>query len=152
MGQILGIFGDSSGEHAFLDTNGAYSIIDVPNALATAAWGISNNSLMTLQWLDANNIWESSLYDGTTFTTIDVPGAAQTFAHSINKSGNIVFSWFDFYGNYHSALRSGGSYYLFDDPKGTSTRADGLNDSNLIVGRFNPTGSLNFDGFKATLK
>jgi hypothetical protein len=108
---------------------------------------------MTLQWLDANSLTESSLYNGTTYTTIDVPGAFTTSAHSINKSGNVVFGWYDLYTVEHAALLSGGSYYIFDDAAGSQARADGINDTNLIVGRMlQPGSTTNYYGFKGTLK
>jgi hypothetical protein len=71
--------------------------------------------------------------------------AGRTFR--INKTGNVVYSWQDFYGNFHGAILSAGSYYIFDAPNGNNTRNDGLNDSNIFVGRFNPNGNQNYDGF-----
>jgi hypothetical protein len=83
---------------------------------------------------------QSSLYNGTNYTTIDVPGAASTYAQGINTAGDIVFFWFDPYGVAHSALKKGNAYYVFDFPNGSGTIARGINDSNLLVGSYDPAG------------
>src|SRR4051794_16662368 len=38
-GQIVGFFSDSTGGHGFLDTGGSFTLIDVPGAVQTSAFG-----------------------------------------------------------------------------------------------------------------
>jgi hypothetical protein len=153
-GDIAGQFNDvSNAQHGFLlkgGVGGTLTQLDVPGATATVAWGVNAADTVTVTFTDSAGYTEAATYNSTTqtYTTIDLPGAAFMSAHSINKSGAVVYSWFDLSGGYHGGLFSGGSYYLLDDPGGNGTRADGINDSGIIVGRYNPTGSTDFDGFK----
>lgn len=115
-------------------------------------WGINDNGLMTVNYVDANGFEEADTYNGTTFTGIDVPGALSSFAHQLNKSGNIAFSWSDYYGVFHGAVLQNGSYYLFDNyATGNGLRADGINDSNVLVGRFLLNSNGQYSGFQASI-
>ena len=119
-------------------------------ATATYAWGINSAGTITLGWNDSAGFTEASTYNGSTYTGINLVGAYDFAVHSINSSGDVVYTWIDSNGMDHGGLLSGGVYYLLDDPGGTGTRADGITDAGLIVGRYNPTGSTNYDGFKGT--
>jgi len=125
----------------------------VPGSQGTGGWGINNSGEVTLQWGDQYGFIQSSLYNGSTFTTIDVPGGYTTGVHSINTQGDIVFVWGDRYGNNHAAILNAGSYYVFDVPAslGTGTDADGVNDFGQIVGHFTPTGTSVFEAYSGKL-
>ena len=105
---------------------------------------------MALQWVDSVGEFESSTYNGSTYTTVAVPGFIETGAHGIDKNGDIAFSVIDLDGNAHGGVLKAGSFYFFDDPTGTQTRADGINDGGVVVGRFLQGNGTDFDGFDAT--
>jgi probable HAF family extracellular repeat protein len=155
-GEIVGFVTDSNNVvHGYFWDGKKYTILDYPGANNfTAAWGINNAGLVTLQWIDSSGNYEAALYNTKTkkySKPITVPGAAQTYVHSINNAGDIVFSWYDSSGNAHGALRIGKTFYTFSDPKGPNyTKSDGINDKREIVGRFEPTGSKFEKSFEAT--
>jgi uncharacterized membrane protein len=155
-GEIAGFVTDSNNVvHGYFWDGKKYTILDYPGANNfTAAWGINNAGLITLQWIDSGGNYEAGLYNTETkkySNPITVPGAAQTYIHSINNSGDIVFSWDDSSGNSFGALLMGKKFYKFSDPKAPDyTRPDGINDKREIVGRFEPTGSKFEQSFEAT--
>jgi hypothetical protein len=107
-------------------------------------WGINDSGVLTEEWLDPFNAWESSMGTGDG-TVVDIPGASQTFAHAINNLGDVVFGWQGGIG-WHSAIlkNSTYTYYVFDQPdmgnaaneNGIVPGAYGINDNDLIVGTF----------------
>lgn len=153
-GDLSGYFVDSSNvAHGFLlkgGIGGTLTQLDVPGATQTFGISVNASDTVAVQWTDSAGSTESSLYNdsSSTYTTINLPGAEFVYVHSINKAGDVVYSWVGPDATFHGGLLSGGSYYLLDDPSGTGTRTDGINDSNLIVGRYLPTGSANFEGLK----
>ncbi len=152
-GQITGYFVDSSNvEHGFLlsGPGGTYTQLDAPGATYTYAFSINASGNITLGWGDAAGYTEASVYNGSTYTSVNLPGTYNFDVHGLNSSGDVVYVWYDGDGNAHGGLLSGGAYYLVDVPVGTNTHADGINDSGLIVGRYNPKGSSNYDGFKGS--
>jgi hypothetical protein len=92
------------------------------------------NGVSTVQWGDSSGNTESSIYDGSTFTTINVPGAVSSYAHGIDSSGNVVYSWSDSGGVFHGAGRLNGKYTKFNAPGCVDTYADGINDQRVVVG------------------
>ncbi|HEV2381515.1 MAG TPA: hypothetical protein VG206_17180 [Terriglobia bacterium] len=153
-GDISGVFVDASNaEHGFLlkgGVGGTLTQLDVPGATYTFGWGINASDTVTLIWGNSKNNAESSTYNATTkaYTTVNVPGAVNVYAHSINKTGAIAYAWSDASGNYHAGLLSGGSYYLLDEASGSNIHGDGINDTGLMVGRYYPTRTTTYQGFK----
>lgn len=156
-GWVAGFYTDSAGVyHGFLLKDKRYRKIDAPGATGTLAYGVNNNGLMTVQWINSLGYRESSLYNGNTGKfgkTINVPGAVSSYAHSIDTEGDVVFVWYDSASNIgHGALRTvkDGKFHRLDDPKGAQgTRADGINDHGLIVGNYTTIDNVLY-GFKAT--
>ena len=146
-GEIAGFVTDSNNVvHGYFWDGKKYTILDYPGANNfTAAWGINNAGLVTLQWIDSSGNYEAAVYNSKKkkySNPITVPGAAQTYVHSINNAGDIVFSWDDSSGNSFGALLTGKKFYIFSDPKAPDyTRPDGINDKHEIVGRYEPTWS-----------
>jgi uncharacterized membrane protein len=159
-GEIVGDYDDSSGvDVGFLLKGNNYTTLDLSGSTFTLAYGINNSGWITIIWGDSAGNSESSLYDSKTKEyskkPINVPDAASSWAHLIDTAGDIVYRWTDSAGITHGALctkctSNGRKYYKFDDPKGSNLRADGINDHRTIVGRFIPTKSSEFEGFKAT--
>jgi hypothetical protein len=150
-GQVIGYFVDSSNvAHGFLlsAVGGTYQQLDVPGATQSYGYGINNAGEVTLQWTDAAGEIEAALYNGSTYTPINLPGATNLYVHALNNNGDAVYSWLDAAGNFHGGLLSGGLYYLLDESGSTNTRGDGINDSGLIVGRYYPSGTTTYQGFK----
>jgi hypothetical protein len=107
----------------------------------------NNQGTIVLYWENSNNAFESSLYNGSTYTTIDVPRATNTQAWDIDNNGDVVYQWSDAKGT-HGALRQQGKYYKFDDQHGVGTTYGfGINDHSQIVGSYVVSG---FQGFEAT--
>ncbi len=87
-GQIVGLFGDASGTHGFLDAGGSFTTIDVSRTTGTAAFGINDSGQIV--GLFGHRLAHSFLDAGGSFTSIDIPGASVTHASGINNSGQIV--------------------------------------------------------------
>jgi uncharacterized membrane protein len=155
-GEVAGFMTDSSNVvHGYVWDGKLYIILDYPGANGfTAAWGINNAGLVTLQWIDSSGNYEAAVYNTKTrkySKPITVPGAAQTYVHSINNAGDIIFSWDDSNGNSFGALLKRKKFYTFSDPKAPDyTRPDGINDKGEIIGRYEPTGSKFEKSFEAT--
>jgi len=143
-GQIVGGFGDASGNHGFLrDAGGTFTTIDVPDATYTWAYGINGaGQVVGFFFPPYPSNGHGFLRDtGGTFTTIDVPGATgDTEAHGINNTGQIVGTFKDASGT-HGFLRDpGGTFTAIDVPGATNTWAYGINDAGQIVGTFTDAG------------
>lgn len=145
VGNILGFSYD-------LNTN-SFTTLEVPNAVNTAATGINNAGLITLQAADpASGLVDSYLFNGSSYASIGVTGATQSWVRGINNNGDIVYttqdsSGFDWGVFFYATLQE---VYWFNQPEGLhNTRAYGLNDevagprsSKLrIVGEYSPPGS-----------
>jgi len=85
--QIVGLYFDTSGSHAFLDSGGMFSTIVVPFAGASfpAANGINNAGLIVGKYVDADGL-HGFVGKGGNFNPVDVPfdGVTGTFASGIN--------------------------------------------------------------------
>jgi hypothetical protein len=92
-GQVVGVWFDAQArEHGFLLTNGQYTSIDVPGAVATEVLGINSSNLPTLigDYLDVNGaVHGFTLQDGN-FKRVDVPNAVGTTVTGINDTNRIV--------------------------------------------------------------
>jgi probable HAF family extracellular repeat protein len=75
LGEIVGEFVDVDGIPKGWIFNGtSYETVVVPSSIATSASDINMNGLVTVQWVTATGyLYNSAIYDGTTFTMIDVP-------------------------------------------------------------------------------
>jgi probable HAF family extracellular repeat protein len=88
-GQIVGAFGNITGEHGFLDTGGSFTQLDVPGANLTVPIGV-NDAGQIVGLFDDITGEHGFLYTGGSFTQLDVPGAIQTAAGGINDAAQIV--------------------------------------------------------------
>jgi hypothetical protein len=85
-------YGDQSGEHGFLDTDGSFTLLEVPGAHDTTPTGINDRSQIVGVCFDAPC---GFLYEDGVFTLLDIPGAATISANGINNSGLIVGNYRD---------------------------------------------------------
>ena len=164
VGQIVGLFSNSTGTHGFLDTNGNFTTIDDPDATvttfgttATEAYGINNKGQIVGIYLGPG-YWKSFLYTAGRFTTLADPVAVfnpgppdsggipfsggGTFATGINNSGQTVGYYFDSAGAFNGFVYTNGSFTTIDEPSapggtfGSGTIAFGINDWGEIVGAY----------------
>ncbi len=56
----------------------------------TFATGINKSGKICLYWIDSSNVYESSVYNGKTYTTINVPGAANSYALDLDTAGDVT--------------------------------------------------------------
>ena len=91
-GQIVGLFGDSTGTHGFLtnNTGGSFIPIDVPGARFTDARGINDAGQIVGTFIDSTAHGFLTNNTGGSFIPIDVPGAIGAEAFGINDAGQIV--------------------------------------------------------------
>jgi probable HAF family extracellular repeat protein len=139
------------GQHGFVYSNGSFTTLDAPGALAssTDANGINNAGQIVGAFLDNSSIGHGFLYTAGLFTTIEVPGALYTAAFGINDAEQIVGLFGDSAGT-HGFVDTGGSFTEFDVPgSSSSTWAYGINNAGQIVGYFQ-SNSGGFQGFLAT--
>jgi uncharacterized membrane protein len=161
-GNIVGFGGDGfGGGDGFLRRGSNYETIFGPCARGAAmqcpngsgAVGVNRNDLVTVNWA-TNTTFQTSLFDGRTYTSIKVPGAKESFAGGISNLGDVVLYWGSVEGGFlNGALRHAGKYYRFYDPQGKSdTIPLGLNDDRVIVGAYSPGGThdIHVYGFIAT--
>ena len=145
LGQIVGAYADSNGNHGFLDIAGTYTTLNDPNASqGTFANGINNLGQIVGNYLDASGASHGFLYSGGVYTTIDdplasggSPGAEGTYAQGINNAGQIVGYYWVGSAEY-GFLYSNGTFTTLNDLSATNgTYATAINNVNEIVGTFN---------------
>jgi probable HAF family extracellular repeat protein len=124
--------------HGFVDTAGTFTKIDVPGAIFTRAYGISDAGKVVGYSLDGG--LHGFLYAAGSFTTIDVPSANYTLAYGINNPGQIVGQYEDSSRRGHGFLDTSGSFTTIDVPGAMNTIAYGINDVGQIVGVFDSGG------------
>ena len=83
---------------------GAYTTLDVPDALLTVAEGINDRGEIVGLYIDANGNQHGFVWCDGTYTTVDVPGESNTGVFSINAKGEIVGSYDDASGVTHGYL------------------------------------------------
>jgi probable HAF family extracellular repeat protein len=135
-GAILGYYIDANGvAHGFIrSANGKYTIIDVPGAAGTQAFGINDDGTVVGWGLEANGAYHGYLRDDHgNFTTFDVPGAAPYHPQgalpgviiplplSINRSGTVTGTYVDGKGVFHCFVRSRDGNITSFDPVGSVT-------------------------------
>src|SRR3990172_3427003 len=86
-GDIVGQFGDGTGQHGFLLRQGSFTTIDVPGATGTSAAGINPQGDIAGVFSDSGGSHGFLRTYRGTFTTIDVPGGIDTQARGINAQG-----------------------------------------------------------------
>jgi len=105
---IVGLYTDlgTNKEHGFIDTNGSFVALDVPQSVWTNAWDINPDGTAVVgTFLAANGSLHGFLYANGTFTGIDDPDAGGfTQAYGINSSGTIVGFYRGKDGKHHGFL------------------------------------------------
>jgi hypothetical protein len=112
--------------------------LDVPNAAATYAQGISGGNIVGY-YLDTNGTFHGFLYNGSNYTTLDDPKAATgpglnvgTFAQGIDGT-NVVGFYVGSDNMDHGFLFNGSSYTTLDDPRGAGgTTVFGISGPNIV--------------------
>ena len=139
-GEIVGNYGDATGLHGYVYSQGVLTAIDVPGAdvLYTNANAINNSGIIVGSYGgDASGTPHSFVYSNGIFTTLYPPGnhsIDQSFG--INDSNSIVGT----IGN-QAYLYEGGMYTTFEFLGGAPTSAYGINNSNAIVGCYGAAGT-----------
>ena len=78
-----------------------YTLIDVPNAVSTVAWGIDNNGGPVVgEYTDGAGTTHGFLLQNQVFETIDVPNSIFTTCHGVSVS-NVAGSYVDSNGVMH---------------------------------------------------
>ena len=152
-GTVVGYYVDTDGmAHGFIrSVRGTYTIIDVPGAAGTQAYGINDKGTVVGWWFEPLTT-KGSVYHGYlrdkdgNLTYFDVPGAAPFLPQSgsplvviplplsINRGGTVFGSDVDEYGVYHCFVRSpDGGIVTFDAPgAGTGPGQGTIGDTNGI--------------------
>lgn len=152
-GDIVGAFGDSSGDHGFLLRAGSFTSFDYPGSVWTEAWGINPQGDIVGQYgLTDKTIHGFLLRDGN-LSPIDVPGQPNTMPVGISPNGTIV-------GCYHVGNASGGTIlntmfgFVMDSEGGVTsypmarTMHNGINPSGDITGNYaDPTTGIFRDSY-----
>jgi probable HAF family extracellular repeat protein len=139
-GQIVGYFYGDIRSHAFLDTNGAITTIDIPGLTITGARAINDLG----QILVGGDYYDGFLYSNGVFSTIDIPGAKYTYLYGINDAGQIVG-----FGVRGGILDPVNGFTPIVVPGAQTTIPSGINNVGQIVGTFiDSSGSAH--GFVAT--
>jgi probable HAF family extracellular repeat protein len=116
----------------FLYAAGMFTLLDVPGATYTQAFGINNHGQIVGVYGDASTPQQGFLYDGGVFTPLSV-----TVAWGINDAGQIVGTTSGPDGKLVGALDDGGVLTILDVPGSTQTVAHGINNASKIVGSYN---------------
>lgn len=148
MGQIVGHFTDSTGNHGFLDVNGHFTQIDFPGSSNTGFSGINNAGEIVGGYEDSSP--QGFLYTNGVFSPVNFPGNLYDGTSAINNLGQITGSVQFRRVAQHGFLYSNGGYSLIILPFTNSfSEAHGINDSGQIVGVYfaaNASGFLDTNG------
>lgn len=147
-GDLVGEYGDTNRHlHGFADHNGAFTSIDVPNALTTQAEGINNTGDIVGTYSAAGH-GHGYIDHDSTFTTIDVPGAVSTNVSGVNDEGMLVGTYTDSSMKSHGFIYDNGSFTPIDFPGASGTEARGINDWGQIAGDYSDSNGT-YHGFVA---
>ena len=147
-GQMVGAVRLQNVWHGFFrDSAGTFTLLDVPGASSTQAFGINNSGAIVGMFPDANMIAHGFLQAPQgALTVLDAPGAARdpsifgepvgTVAAGINTKGEVVGQVLDSNGVVRGFLWQSGTFSLFDIPGAIYTTAGGINNTAQIVGSF----------------
>lgn len=99
---MVGLFTDTDGRGKGYVVNGsAFSALEVPSALSTAAWDVNTSRIVVGVYTDAGGTVHGFQFDGRNFSRVDVPGAAITRVFGINALGDMVGAFVDVAGRTH---------------------------------------------------
>ena len=128
--------------HAGLAQYTGASLIDVPGAVGTYAFGINDAGEIVGYYQAPDDRWHgfSRMGVGGTVTTFDAPEAAATYAHGVNAAGVIVGHFVDAAKNTHGYLRNPDGTFVTIDVAGAEDHArvrhqQGRRDRRLLRGR-----------------
>ncbi|MHB8732100.1 MAG: hypothetical protein ACYDAB_09940 [bacterium] len=149
LGQAAVDYFDANNVHhaAVRDASGALTVIDLPGAALTWAYGTNNAGQVVGAYRDKTTFATHGYVraSGGAVTTVDYPGAPNgTQALGINDLGQIVGSYVDAAGVEHGFFRdTGGQFTTIDAPNATGglTAAAGINDFGQIAGYYAGTSS-----------
>jgi probable HAF family extracellular repeat protein len=136
LGQVTGIFIDSEGIHSFLLDNGAFTIIDDPDAVgSTLTLDVSDNGRIVGAY---DVVGHGVLQDEHgNFMTIDHPdGVGETILTGINHRNQIVGDYLDVDGTLHSFLLDKGRFTTLEIPGALGSAAAQINARGQIVGAY----------------
>jgi probable HAF family extracellular repeat protein len=156
-GQIVGGYGNTSGNYGYLYSGGIFTTLSVPGAFqyspstffdggGTSAEGINNAGEIAGTWTNSSGYEQGFEYSGGTFTDtgIDEPGESYTALYGINDSGLISGNAFNFVHGVRSVnsafLYNGSTFTPIAYPGATSTTVQGINDSGDAVGWYSLDG------------
>jgi hypothetical protein len=153
-GTIVGYYFDTNFViHGFIrSAQGEYTIIDVPGAAGTAAYGINEKGTTVGWWFDTSFAVHGYVRDDDgNFTTFDVPGAGTgqfqgTYPLAINVSGTVSGQYTDGKGMNHGFARSpDGTITSFDPVGSTGALVDfpGITRAGAISGLYSDANNVN---------
>jgi probable HAF family extracellular repeat protein len=153
-GVIVGYYVDANNvSHGFIRSpHGKYTIIDVPGAAGTLAFGINDEGTVVGWGFEANGVYHGFLRDEDGhFTTFDVPGAGPFIPQAnsplvilplpltINSSGTVAGDYVDKNNVFHGFVRSpDGNITSFDPAGSVATFGDtsGITRAGTIAGGY----------------
>ena len=139
--------------HAFIDSNGRFTIIDPQGATTAAPIAINNNNQVVGQYTDVNFNVGSFLYSGGKTSVLSAPGASQIQARAINNNGVVVGQYQGKDNLTHGFATKNGHNYSINGPGAYFTTANGVSDSNDVFGIYisnAPDGSQQIHGYLAS--
>jgi uncharacterized membrane protein len=136
-GQVVGNYGDNSGQHAYIYNGSSFSTLDIP--AGAQPWGINNRGEVSGLYYSPSvgvpPFIHGFLYSNGTFIILDDPAAGRaTVATGINDHSQVV-GYYDDY-PHHGFIYSNGTYVTLDDPLAgpNGTAAMGINNRGDVVG------------------
>ncbi|HEY7389552.1 MAG TPA: hypothetical protein VH640_13645 [Bryobacteraceae bacterium] len=141
-GQVLGVYSDAAGTHAFVDSSGSFANIAFDSPPETSVVSFNDAGHIVGWYTDvypsgALGASHAYVYTNGTFTSFDFPGApvyGGTQAYAINDLGQIVGGYADGAGA-QGFLYSSGTINPLNLPFSLVTPA-AINDKGEIVGQF----------------
>jgi probable HAF family extracellular repeat protein len=137
--QIIGTYSASGSTHGFIEKNGTFTNVDVPQSLGSTS-PEAVNDLGQIVGTFSNTIGEHGfLYDHGKYTTIDIANAIFVLPDGITDAGEIVGTYIKAAGIKaidHGFLDVRGKLQAFDVAGATQTSITGVNNRGQIVGWF----------------
>ena len=115
----------------------SYESIEVPNARATIANGISASGAVVGAYVDSAGRQHGFVLQQGLFATIDFPGAAHTDARGIGPNGDVVGTYRlpgEPAVNFHGYLLTGGEFTRLDYPGHINTIAQRITAGGVVLG------------------
>jgi uncharacterized membrane protein len=132
------VYDDSTG-NGFLNSNGTYTTLDYPGAIATYPSSINDAGWIVGSWKDSSDGSHCFLYKAGTFTSFDGPGeVGQSACYGINGQGEIVGSFSDGE-SFIDDAESGdpgisSNFTTMQQPGTSSTQIIGINNNGVMTG------------------